>query len=632
MAATPSADQIERIAAFVPPVLGTLTVLGIWALCRRVFDRHTALLSAALLAVLPGHFFDRTLLGFYDHHALEAALAVATLLAIVWALEADPAGPHSLSFASVAGRAVTAGLVLGLYLLGWGSGAFLVGILGVWLTLTMALARSDSDLRRAARATGVATLAAMTLVLVFQDAAMYRYSSQILALVVLSGLSLAGWLLGRRALLIIGIGAVAAVAAVYAGFFGQVATDIARFTPDPQRMAVLEARPLFRYSGRWRSAQPWEFFRSGFYVGLIALVLFTVRVWRARRPSDLLLWVFGGAMFAATFGQNRFGYYLVPACAIFGGWLAARILEWGAVNPLRRALAVAVVAGVIFAPNLAPTSLRSGQASSLQPYWRMAMVWLRDNTPAPFAQAAPRNADYYYARYPRHSVPWPDYTVMNWWDHGYWIVQLGRRVPVANPTQERAPNAGRFYASTSEADALAHLSGERARYVISDWEMPYRIDADGTTLGRFQSVLDWAGARHEDYYEIMYRRDMDTWIPVWVFYEPYYRSMAFRLSVLGGAGVAPARATTVIRVGERVDSSGRRFKEIVRSTTFPTYVAAAVAAGSATGTERAMVVGLNPWISAFPLEPLQRLHERQSFRSDDQRLEEAPYVRIFEVQ
>jgi dolichyl-diphosphooligosaccharide--protein glycosyltransferase len=615
-----TSGQIERIAAFVPPVLGTLTVLGVWALCRLVFDRTAAVLSAALLAFLPGHFLDRTLLGFYDHHALEAALAVATLLAIAYALDAAIAGA----------RPLLAGVALGLYLLGWGSGALLVGVLAVWLTLTTAIA-SDSDVRHAAQVTGVTALVAMVMVLAFQDASMYRYSSQILALGGLGGLALFARILGRRAIVIIVLAALASVAAVAAGFFGQVRTDIMRLFPDSQRMGVLEARPLFRYSGRWQFAEPWEFFRSGFYVGLMAVGLFTLQVWRARRPADLLLWVFAGGMFVATIGQNRFGYYLVPACAIFGGWLAARILGQGAASTLGRVLAVAAVAGVIFAPNFMPTSLRSGRASSMTPYWRTAMLWLRDNTPAPFAQTAGQSGDYYYARYPRNTVPLPDYSVMNWWDHGYWIVQLGHRVPVSNPTQERAPNAGRFYAATSEDDALAILSQERARYVVADWEIPFRIDPDGTTMGRFQSVVNWAGARHQTYYEVMYRRAIDGWTPVWVFHEPYYRSMAFRLAVLGGAGATPVLATTVIRVSERLDGNGWPFKEIVAASAHSTYEAAVAAAASVTGAERALVVGLNPWTAAFPIEPLRRLHEKQAFRSDEQRPSEAPYVRIFEA-
>ena len=54
----------------------------------------------------------------------------------------------------------------------------------------------------------------------------------------------------------------------------QVMLDIARLAPDPARMNVLEARPLFLYSGEWRWIQPWLFFRTGFFIGVVALIPF----------------------------------------------------------------------------------------------------------------------------------------------------------------------------------------------------------------------------------------------------------------------------------------------------------------------------------------------------------------------
>ena len=44
--------QIERLAAFIPPILGVLTIVFVWALARRAFDRPAGLLAAALLAIL----------------------------------------------------------------------------------------------------------------------------------------------------------------------------------------------------------------------------------------------------------------------------------------------------------------------------------------------------------------------------------------------------------------------------------------------------------------------------------------------------------------------------------------------------------------------------------------------------
>ena len=73
---------------------------------------------------------------------------------------------------------------------------------------------------------------------------------------------------------------------------------------------------------------------------------------------------------------------------------------------------------------------------------------------------------------------------MNWWDYGYLITQRARRVPVANPTQERATVAANFFVETDEARALAQLHDAHARYVVADWELPFRYTPEGRIMGR----------------------------------------------------------------------------------------------------------------------------------------------------
>ncbi len=636
-------SDVERIAAFVPPVLGSLTVVAVWALARRLFDRRAGLLAAALLAVLPGHFMDRTMLGFVDHHALEALLAVATMWAFGRGSEArSPA------------NATAAGVLLGLYLLTWGSGAFFVAIVAAWLVTFAALARTSEALHVAASTTAIAALVALALVLAFQDPRMHRYGSQIVSLTGLAGLAvafaIATWperSLRQRRLLLAGLASIAVAAGVAlivaAGpLISGIAIDIARLAPNPARMNVLEARPLFLYAGEWRWTQPWAFFRTGFFIGLVALVPFAVRVWQGRRPGDVMVLVFAVATFVATIGQNRFGYYLVTVCAILGGWLAAWLLDWGGVPhrdnptptprsrlPMARELAVVVVSAGMFAPNVSPSILLAERTSSFAAYWKDAMTWLRTQTPPPF-QSSGLGDDYYFARYATERLPRPDYTVMNWWDQGYWIVQQARRVPVSNPTQERAPLAARFYVETDEARAVELLEAERARYVLSDWELPFRRTTDGTIMGRFQSVVEWAGAPHGKYYEILYRREGRGWEPMWVFFEPYYQTMAFRLAVLGGRAAEPSNSTTIVSVVERVDANGLRFREAVAVDTYDTFDSAMQAAPINIGVET-IVVGLNPWATAFPVPALRSVTEVHAARAAGQLAAEAPMVRIFEL-
>ena len=118
----PRREYIERVAAIVPAIIGVLAVFAVWALATLAFDRRAGFIAGLLAAVLPGHFLDRTLVGFVDHHALEVLLSFATLAFIVY------------------GSAVGAGVALGLYLLAWASGSYFVFILAVWLVVTAILA------------------------------------------------------------------------------------------------------------------------------------------------------------------------------------------------------------------------------------------------------------------------------------------------------------------------------------------------------------------------------------------------------------------------------------------------------------------------------------------------------------
>jgi dolichyl-diphosphooligosaccharide--protein glycosyltransferase len=549
---------------------------------------------------------------------------------------------------------IVTGIALGLYLLAWGSGAFFVAILGVWLVLCVPLTRTAAPLVGAASISAIAALVALALVVAFQDPHMHRYGSQVVALVGLAALALAVVGVARlvrhqprkgvvaAAVVAVALVVVAGVMLLARGVFAQVMLDITRLAPDPARMNVLEARPLFLYSGQWRWSQAWLFFRTGFFIGAIALFPFAARVWRDRRTVDLLILVFTAAVFVATFGQNRFGYYLVTACAVMGGWLATVLLDWGGVPhagdptpakrsriPLAREVAVIAVAGAMFAPNLSPEVLLAERTNSFAAYWRDTMMWLRHQTPAPFLQSAGRGDEFYFARYDPVSVPAPDYSVMNWWDQGYWVTQSARRVPVANPTQQRAPVSARFYIETDESRALALLAAERSRFVLSDWELPFRQQPDETIMGRFQSVLEWAGGIHQQYYEIVYRREGRRWTPVWVFHAPYYRSMAFRLSVLGGAAAIPVNATSVITVTDHVDGGGRPFRELLSEQTYASYEAAQQAAARTNATT--LIVGLDPWQSAFPVDALRSLVEVHAARTPEQKPGEAPWVRIFEV-
>lgn len=620
-----SVQYIERVAAMMPAVVGVLAVAAVWALATIAFDRRAGLIAAFLAAIFPGHFLDRSLVGFVDHHALEVLLSFATLAALA-------ARSH-----------VLAGIALGLYLLAWASGAYFVAILTGWIAL-VALIGKPEDTRAVARGAAITAAIALSIVLAFQDPGLYRYNSQIAALVGLLVIAIAVMFVAKR--IVIAAAALAALAVVIVigawiftpALVQQVAVDLNRFRPDPTRMAVLEARPLFLYSGNWDWWQPWIFFRSGFYAGAIAVIGLLLTVWRSRRADHLLIAGFTIANYAATVGQNRFGYYLVPATAVVCGWLATAILDWGRVPhagnptpdtrrsfPFQRELAVIAVAGVIVAPNIVPAAITTTRVGGMPEYWFNAMQWFRQNTPEPFP-----SPDYYLARYD-NAPPRASFSIMNWWDQGYWIVQTARRVPVANPTQGAASLAARFYTATDEAEALALLRQQRARFTIVDWELPFRDGANGALAGRFQNLADWAGIPTARYYSLCFARtsEADPWQALWIFHEPYYQSMVYRLMVLGGMPVVPANNTWVVETRDRVDVNGRRFCEVISRTQHATAEEAKQVASQRGSGFRA--AGLTPWHPAFPTEAITGLREVASFRDQTQKEGESPMIRVFEL-
>ena len=403
-------------------------------------------------------------------------------------------------------------------------------------------------------------------------------------------------------------------------------------------MAVLEARPLFLYTGNWEWTQPWTFFRSGFYVGLVAVVLLAASLWQSRRLDHLLIAIFTLVNYAATVGQNRFGYYLVPASALVAGWLCTRLLDWGGVPhagnprpnikpwlPLQREVAIVLVAGIAVAPNLVPAALTTTRAGGMPEYWAAAMEWLRTSTPEPFDAPG-----YYLARYGAEN-PAAKYTVMNWWDQGYWLIQAAHRVPVSNPTQGGAPAAAAFLTATDEQAALAILKTDRARYVMVDWELPFRDAGNGALAGRFQNLADWAGIPTSRFYSLCYTRERDTdpWTPSWIYTEAYYQTMVYRLMVLGGMGTASANNTWVVRKQQRLDTTGREFCEVSNAQSYPSADEAKRAAASR-GPEF-VAVGRTPWQPAFPVAGVAGLRLVQEFREAQQKPNETPMVRVFEV-
>ncbi|HLE97079.1 MAG TPA: hypothetical protein VI997_06890, partial [Candidatus Thermoplasmatota archaeon] len=338
-----------------------------------------------------------------------------------------------------------------------------------------------------------------------------------------------------------------------------------------------------------------------FYGAIAGLLLVAGSVVRDPRPANVTLLVWSAFMLVAAFAQIRFNYYFAVNVVLLNGFVlasVAKLVRWDEAwhnladpppvtkgrkaAPVTRltwkqpvavgAVALLVLPGNVFLYDGADTC---GGGAPYRPawyvaqcmgadrdiqYWTDGLHWMRDHTPDPgFDVAALPDKDSF--QYPAGA-----YGVISWWDYGHWEEVLAERPPVANPFQQAAPFASRYFTSQDEAAAEAMLDEWSpefpVRYVLID-------DASATT--KFYAITVWAG--FTEYGDQSAERRLpdgrDVRLPV--VGEPYSRTMMSRLYRDDGADldhyrlVHEERMTSLI--GNIVDAQNGRivsFQDILQ--------------------------------------------------------------------
>ena len=69
--AAPSQQIVDTVGVFFPAALGSLLVFPVFFIGRSIFNKWAGLAASLFIALIPGEFLVRTLLGNTDIHALE---------------------------------------------------------------------------------------------------------------------------------------------------------------------------------------------------------------------------------------------------------------------------------------------------------------------------------------------------------------------------------------------------------------------------------------------------------------------------------------------------------------------------------------------------------------------------------
>jgi dolichyl-phosphooligosaccharide-protein glycotransferase len=606
----PSESLLHVIAAWYPAVLGVFTVVAVFLLAKLVFGLRAALLAAGIIATLPGHFLRVSSLGFTDHHIMESLLVTLFFYLLLRAIQR----PRAIGLSLAAGMTLTA------YLLTFRESAFVIGIVLVWALYDRV--RSFWPRPEPALSLGPLYLVffvALSVCMVFHR--LQSLDSSIIALA-LASLTIgavelwAKWCrrFARRRLVFLGglvaagVGSLTLAAVLLPGFRLTAATIPSLVMPYffGTSGAINELQPLVYEQGRFTLMPALHQFYGAYFLALFGLLLLAESTLKRANLKHALIFFWGLATLILAMGQLRMTYYFAIAVALLSGYVADDFLAGGRKTAWVTAFCLGIF---VFAPNLY-AALNGDPSNSIgvSPDWKETLAWMRVSTPEPFGDPA-----FFYAQYdrqqygPAYRYPPGAYSVMAWWDYGYWIEDLARRIPVTNPGQMNAKIAADFFLSQSEKEAIRLLERWRTRYVVVDDQLPLWPSTGNVLLGKYPAFFEYSpGHRRDDYIMRAYEPDAQGKPAPKVFYLPgYYRSLVVRLFVFGGQAVNGEGGAMILFLGPKTSARGVAYQEVKGTKRFES-AQGALAAEAACRNEGCVLVGDNPMVSCVALEALQR--------------------------
>ena len=608
----PPESLVHAIAAWYPVALAICTVVAVFVLARFIFGLGPALLATAIIATLPGHFLRVSSIGFTDHHIMESLLVTLYFFLLLRAIE--------LPRAAVA-TSIAAGLTLAAYLLTFHGSALVIGVVIMWALADRIqwVLRGETS-QPSLLSLYVSFLVALCICLLFYRQLWINYA---IAALVLGSLAVGGVELlrklcrrsarPRRAFISVlgaaGLALLAAVVALAPSLRHPAKIAVTHLMPSlfGKTGGVYELQSLIYDDGRFTLLPALRQFYGAYIFALIGLCLLAASIVKRWTASRALIFFWGFTTFVLAMGTLRMTYYYAIAVALLSGYAAEGLFDSGRKTAW---VAAAALLLLVFVPNLYAAA-NVASSTGISPDWKEALDWMRTSTKEPFGDPA-----FFYARYDRqqfgkdYRYPPSAYTVMAWWDYGYWIVDVARRIPVTNPTQGNAAAAADIFLAQSEREALPLLQAWRTRYVVVDELLPL-FSSSGTgaatvMVGDYPQFFQYSKRNQADYLLLAYEANADGTPTPKVFYRPaYYRSLVIRLFLFGGKAVDGQNGATILSLRRKEFARGKYYQEVVGTRRYES-AREALAAEAACQDQGCVLVSDNPLISCAELEPLQQ--------------------------
>ena len=685
---SPTERMIQIAAAYFPSILGALTTVPVFFIGKELLNKKAGVICAALVAIVPGNFLARSLLGVSDHHVAEYLFSTVAALFLIMAIKR--ARDREIRFGDILQGnwkkvrlpliyALLSGLFLSAYMLSWVGGLLFVFIIFVYLIIQYIVDHLKGTSTEYLGIIGVPLfLLAMILIIPFVNRSSLQTAHPVsLALGALVAAALAGlsaWMAHRKlkrfyfplALVVLGLAAAGIFNAVAHSLLVSMTNYFDIFFPKGGVMTITEVQPLFHNFGQTPLMQSrvWGFFTTGLFIVPVSLILLIYSSVKQARAEIIFFLTWSILMLVATLGQNRFSYYLAVNVALIGGYFFWRIIGWISWAFERMGFRQSGPAKTVSVTQkkkgkskkvVERTSPATGYRGARYTAIGLAVVigffliffpnitqatTVYKGIPAPdndwhesllwMRDNTPdpfSDPDFYYAQYdkPAPGQRYP-YPASAYGVMSWW--DYGHWITAI---AHRVPNANAFQDNAVNAAIyLTRQNEAEANGTLTRLGSKYVIIDRAMATSKMKAMTDWFGmAPTAEYY---YRRSSAGKMErVLLYYPEYYRTMCARLYNFEGKAVVPYNTTDVISYADRTDNSGNHYREITSSKTFPTYEEA-VSFVQSQKTPGYRIVGTDPFVSPVPLEALahyQLVHQSPSIVGEEGD-RKVTYVEIFE--
>ena len=359
---SPSLELTYTIGAYYPAVLGALVIIPTYFIAKNVFDdRRVGILSAFIIALLPGHFLDRSVLGFTDHHIAETLLSTFTMLFLILSVRAARKNKFTFNelktwnwkaLSPSLPYFVLTGVFMSLYVLTWKGALLFAFIFGVYILIQHIIDHMHNERTDYLGVLGfiIFLIPLISVILVPQlgGTKNYYYMGLIAGIAAFPLLSALSYYIKKRgyekyyypvsifAIAVIGLILIRIVSPY---IFDTIINSLTFFSRSGGGLTIAEASPYFdRYGGSFTFA-PFMFdYGINGVIAFIGLAFLVYGVFKKERQEKTLFLVWTLMMLWALFQQNRFAYYYAVNVAVlsayFGITVADKILGFGDWNEL----------------------------------------------------------------------------------------------------------------------------------------------------------------------------------------------------------------------------------------------------------------------------------------------------------